>query len=87
MIQYLGDYEQKETETIPGHPAKPIVTHNIILEYAELDLDAYFHETRPPILEGEVARFWEDMFDVAGAVAKIHDLTVTRGSNEHKFYG
>ncbi|OQV04540.1 Protein kinase domain-containing protein isoform 1 [Cladophialophora immunda] len=87
MIQYLCDYEQKENTTSPDGVVRSVVTHNIILEYAELDLDCYFQEKRPPILEGEVAHFWEDMFDVAGAVEKIHDLTVTRGAVEHKYYG
>lgn len=87
MIQYLGDYEHKETTKLPDGRTWSTATHNIILEYAELDLDVYFQEIRPPILEGEVAHFWDDMFDVAEAVNTIHDITITRGGVQHDYYG
>jgi serine/threonine protein kinase len=95
MVQYLGDYE--DTEIVlpindsqgregPGEERKH-VTYNILLEYGELDLDRYFEENLPPILEGEVSDFWKDMFDVADAVKGIHEMKVMIGGEWQECYG
>jgi hypothetical protein len=96
MVRYLGDYEHIErVETITDGTGrrgstsgtKMHATYNILLEYGELDLHRYFEECLPPILEGEVADFWKDMFDVADAVKGIHELTISTGGTRQEYYG
>lgn len=96
IIRYLSNYEHpiKASETDDaairkGSEAetKTKVTYNILLEFGELDLDRYFEETLPPILEGEVGDFWKDMFDVADAVKGIHDVKISTGGMQQEYYG
>ena len=48
--------------------------HNILLQYGECDLDEYFIDNAQPILYHEIGSFWENLFDVAKAIERIHNL-------------
>jgi hypothetical protein len=96
VVRYLGDYEHIErVEPITDSAGrrgsesgtKTHATYNILLEYGELDLDSYFEECLPPILEGEVTDFWKDMFDVADAVKGIHEITILTAGTRQEYYG
>ena len=96
MIRYLGDYEHIEkvppnTDDVAREDSdsstKMHATYNILLEYGELDLDRYFEQRLPPILEVEVADFWKDMFDVADAVKGIHEITISAAGMRQEYYG
>lgn len=73
MVRYFGEYEHKEADTCK-------TTHNILLEYGEFDLDEFFAERLPPVLQTEVEEFWVKLFEVANALDGIHNLrTCTDG--------
>jgi hypothetical protein len=85
MVQYLGEYTCDEE---PGDRASR--THNILLEYGELDLDEFFADTLhyPPILTTEIIGFWTALFKIADALQKIHNLTYTNADGlTEKYYG
>lgn len=78
MIQYLGDFTYDEQDS---HTR----TFNILLEFGELDLDEHFAETRPPRLSLEVHQFWANLFEVAKALKKFHNvkLSYDDGRDQH----
>ena len=49
-------------------------THNILLEFGELDLDEFFAESDPPAHPLEITGFWERFFKLAQALNKLHYL-------------
>ena len=70
-------YSQASQEhTLNRHVPELRVTHNILLEYGESDLDGYFCDFVAPILPSEIERFWVGLFAVAGAVKSIHCLVL-----------
>lgn len=69
IVQYLGNYSFDEE---PGNPSSR--THNILLEFGELDLVEFFAETSPPIRNSEIIEFWDSMFKVADALQRFHNL-------------
>ncbi|KAE9961977.1 hypothetical protein BLS_001043 [Venturia inaequalis] len=78
MVQYLGDFTYDEEDS---HSR----TFNILLEYGELDLDEHFAEVRPPRLSSEIHEFWSDLFEVAKALEKFHNIEqkYDDGRNQH----
>lgn len=89
MIRYLGDYGHQEIRPSPNSSriVAPDVseeatetTYNILLEYGERDLDEYFVERLPPVLQTGIEAFWNGLFEVADAVERIHNLTSTYGA-------
>jgi len=68
MVKYLGDFSQ----VVDGE-----ATHNILLEYAENDLDEYFRRS-PPILTDHIQLFWENLLRVFVAIQGLHDFEVQR---------
>ena len=96
MVRYLGDYGLRQavpkTTLSDSHatgPQEDVIknTYNIILEYGDLDLDDFFYERLPPLLESEVVDFWTAMLDVARAVEGIHNLNADRGGPVEKYRG
>ncbi|KAL2059820.1 hypothetical protein VTL71DRAFT_10204 [Oculimacula yallundae] len=87
MVKYLGDYSH------PGHresdaPSVIITTHNILLEYGEMDLQQFFVERAPPILKFEIEAFWKDISDVATALKGIHNLRTRKYEGyEEEYHG
>jgi hypothetical protein len=52
------------------------LTYNILLEYAQYDLDDLFNERAPPVMFHEIVALWQNLFDLADALNGIHNLTV-----------
>lgn len=84
VVQYLGEYGlQHPTEDYPSSPS-----HHIMLEYGEMDLDEYLADTYPPVLNGEIREFWEELFGVARTLKRIHHLQYdTKGGNRQGYRG
>jgi hypothetical protein len=84
MIQYLGEYVQQEknqgNQQVHG-------TRNIILEYGESDLEAYFADHAPPFLQQDIVDFWRNLFSVADAVKRIHNLKLENEGIVREYYG
>jgi hypothetical protein len=78
MIQYLGDFTYDERDSQSR-------TFNILLEFGELDLDEHFAAVRPPRLCLEIHEFWSDLFEVAKALKKFHnvELRYDDGRDQH----
>lgn len=57
------------------------ITYNLLLEWAQLDLDEYFLEMPPPSTSDEITAFWGHIFKTAEALRLIHNLRTFRGSD------
>lgn len=80
VVQYLGEYRLQYPKEIPSH--------HIMLEYGEMDLDEYLADTYPPVLNGEIREFWEELFSVARTLKRIHHLQYdNRGGNRQGYRG
>jgi hypothetical protein len=97
-VRYLGDYEHPEITTFSTRQQLEIgaaeelqdsckTTQNILLEYGEFDLDKFFAEQLPPVLENEIKYFWMALFEVADAVNGIHNLTITTDGMTREYHG
>ena len=61
-------------------------THNLLLEYGEMDLEVYFVNHHPPFFEQEVVRFWREILEVAKAIEGMHDWkSLHDGKKYHGF--
>jgi hypothetical protein len=83
FLGYFADYLHRERRQSPNEQACDteagevlVRTTNILLEYGELDLDEYFAEHTPPVLQTEIEDFWRRLFEVAHAVEAMHNLLV-----------
>ena len=81
MVRYVGHYSFEEE---PGS-----WTHNILLEFGELDLDEFFaHElSSPPVRPFEIISFWESLFKVATALDLVHNLKIIEDGETRYFHG
>ena len=62
LVRFLGSYKQGDT-------------HNMLLEYADRGtLEDYFRSVAPPSLSGDILMFWDRLFSVLKALARIHAL-------------
>ncbi|OBT72265.1 hypothetical protein VF21_07968 [Pseudogymnoascus sp. 05NY08] len=80
IVQYFGDYRH------PDAVGKTL-TSNVIMEYADYDLDEYFAEFAPPVSENLIKFFWADLFEIAHAVNGIHNLRVDTHGRMREFSG
>ncbi|KAI9776787.1 MAG: hypothetical protein M1816_005081 [Peltula sp. TS41687] len=96
MVQYLADYGHKETRLPPnasgtstteGEHEITKTTYNILLEFGDMDLDEFFAERLPPVLQTEVEAFWKALFEVADAVESIHNLITCTGGVVQEYHG
>jgi hypothetical protein len=98
MIQYLADYEyeyrdpRRESNALdssarPDRGEGSEVTHNILLEYGQSDLDERFEDRLQPVLQTEGEEFWKDLFKVADAVKGIHRFENRRDGVTQEYYG
>ncbi len=100
MVQCLASYEHEEpqvsTDVVASVPQDSQVemtepkykaTYNILLEYGESDLDEFFGERLPPVLQTEVEEFWKALFEVADAIAGIHDGKIDAAGVFEEFEG
>ncbi|KAK5659160.1 hypothetical protein OQA88_1250 [Cercophora sp. LCS_1] len=67
MIRYYGCYE---------NPVQGRETYNILLEYADCDLNKAIKDMAPPISFDEIKSFWESMHEVATTLTSIHHLDI-----------
>jgi hypothetical protein len=90
ILDYFADYVHKERRRSLNEQARDagdgeiiVLTTNILLEYGELDLDEYFAEYSPPVLQTEIEDFWKRLFEIAHAVDAIHNVQVqTRNADK-----
>lgn len=84
VVQYLGEYKtQHPTTDCPDAPS-----NHIMLEYGEMDLDEYLADTYPPVLNGEIRDFWDELFSVARTLERIQDLDrVSSDGKRQKYRG
>ncbi|KAF2467698.1 uncharacterized protein BDR25DRAFT_395176 [Lindgomyces ingoldianus] len=52
-----------------------VLSHNLILEHAECDLAEYFRLKSPPVKTEDIAILWDNLFAIADALNRIHNLT------------
>jgi hypothetical protein len=86
MVQCLGGYSHEGHHALES-PETCNKTHNILLEYGDLDLDEYFFERLPPVFPTEILGFWEDLFEVAVAIKGVHNLEYGKGELAEQYYG
>lgn len=82
VVKYIGEYRFRHPES-----EDTSLTHNIILEYGERDLDEYLAETYPPVLNTEIIAFWDGLFKVAVTLEQLHDLKYERGGRTQHYKG
>ena len=93
MVRWLADYEKAhhfpatQVDTAAGPSKHKIITHNILLEYGEMDLGVYFENNLPPVLQSEIEAFWVSLFATADAVKGIHNLKVRNAERTEEYYG
>ena len=96
MVQYLADYSHKEMKSSPESAgfgqqergkAVTTTTHNILLEYGELDLEEFFTRRLPPIHQFEVEEFWKALFEVADALEGVHNLETDAEGGTQLYHG
>ncbi|KAG4441125.1 hypothetical protein IFR05_003415 [Cadophora sp. M221] len=95
MVGYLGWYSHvcdppPSSSQHPSHTVASKVmekTWNILLEYGDLDLEEYFLERLPPVFADEILGFWEDLFEVGGAIKGVHNLEYGKGELAEQYYG
>ncbi|KAI1260871.1 kinase-like domain-containing protein [Xylariaceae sp. FL1019] len=58
------------------HEHSESLTHNLLLEYGEEDLDEYLANKFPPLIYKEVRTFWESFIQVAKTLERLHTLKI-----------
>jgi hypothetical protein len=97
-VRCLAEYTHPEIQPSSRPPQSPRLpdeeedqeiraTYNILLEYGEFDLDEFFAEILPPVLQTELEAFWIELFEVADAVEGIHNLAVPTAGVVRHYYG
>ena len=97
MVRYFGDWSASESspwkvannhlsQSSLDHQERTL-THNLLLEYGELDLDEYFASKQPPVLSKDILLFWKKLFELARAVADIHAFRKDRAGLKEEFFG
>jgi metal-dependent HD superfamily phosphatase/phosphodiesterase len=72
IVRYLGSFTHDYGEGIDSDDHHLRKTYNLLLEYGELDLYQY----------------WENLFEIAGAIRKVHYLDVSQGkSSPLRYHG
>ncbi|KAL9633797.1 MAG: hypothetical protein Q9204_003254 [Flavoplaca sp. TL-2023a] len=86
MVRFLADYTHAEkssvhtpelllnSETQQEHATRN--TYNLLLEFGECDLDEFFAQRNPPVLQDETDQFWKALFEVADALDGLHNLKI-----------
>ena len=88
MVRYFGEYRYEESQSsLEATSSRIGLTYNMILELGELDLDDYFAEVPPPVLQADIEDFWENMADIANALGSIHNLEENIHGRVEKYYG
>lgn len=78
MVQFLGAFSR--------HCSDGSIEYNILLEYGDYDLAEYF-QIHPPVLPQNVQSFWENLFSIATALAKLHKFVIPCRGREDEYHG
>ncbi|KAL8998393.1 MAG: hypothetical protein Q9169_002521 [Polycauliona sp. 2 TL-2023] len=86
MVRFLTDYTHTEKSGADIRELSPGLesyeeqatrnTFNLLLEFGECDLDEFFAQQLPPVLQEETEQFWRALFDVAHALEGLHNLPI-----------
>ncbi|KAL8820291.1 MAG: hypothetical protein Q9223_001457 [Gallowayella weberi] len=97
MVRYLADYthaERRDTDTegpgrLFGNQGEQVTrnTFNLLLEFGEFDLDEFFAQRLPPVLQVEIEEFWSSLFDVADALDGTANLKIEENGVVKEFHG
>ena len=95
MVRWLANYTITQTLSGTGSPpasssaaqVPEVTTHNILLEYGQMDLSVYFAEMEPPVRSADIEAFWRSLGAVADAVKGIHNLKVHEAGIEKEYHG
>ena len=97
MVQFLADYTHVERRHLDAgehsvsspdqQEAMTGNTFNLLLEFGEFDLDEFFAQRLPPVLQDETDQFWRALFDIADALDGIHNLKVDTHGFVREFHG
>ena len=86
MVRFLADYTHTEKSSVhtpelalnseiqQEHGTRN--TFNLLLEFGECDLDEFFAQRNPPVLQDETDQFWKALFEVADALDGLHNLKI-----------
>ena len=94
MVRYLGSFKKAELSHASDETdsATPTSTEshsscNLLLEFADMDLNVYFQNRHPPALAKENKEFWKTLFAIATAVKDIHNFKDNRGEEIREYNG
>ncbi|KAL8855594.1 MAG: hypothetical protein Q9178_007786 [Gyalolechia marmorata] len=97
MVRFLADYthaERRRVETGEYYASsrnqqenETRYTFNLLLEFGEFDLDEFFAQRLPPVLQDETDEFWKALFDIADALDGIHNLKLDTHGFVREFHG
>jgi hypothetical protein len=95
MVRYLGDIVNRKacpelgaTSGDDNSNGSASVDYNILLEYGEFDLQMFLEQNRlPPFLQVEIENFWRDIFQIAEALNRIHNLKIKVDSKSYEVKG
>ncbi|KAI0186993.1 hypothetical protein EV127DRAFT_410763 [Xylaria flabelliformis] len=88
MIKCLGTVKCAQYRQLSDDPktSEPRISHNILLEYGENDLNEYFYVHSPPVLGREIIDFWENLFQIVDALQRVHNLEQKRKDGTTDWY-
>ncbi|KAL8922484.1 MAG: hypothetical protein Q9172_003549 [Xanthocarpia lactea] len=97
MVRFLADYTHAERRRVEigehyvstGNQQENETrnTFNLLLEFGECDLDEFFAQRLPPVLQDETDEFWKALFDIADALDGIHNLKLDMHGVTREFHG
>ena len=79
-MKYFGSYTHFDSHAKDS-------TYNILLEYADHDLEEYFADKRPPTKSEDIIAFWEGIVGLCHALQKLHNLEVQEKDSMLQYYG
>lgn len=78
FVRCFGDY------TIT---AQSEATHNLLLEFGDLDLREYYARTSPPSTASGIFAFWKNVFKVLEAVRDLHSFNFDKAGVRGEYQG
>ena len=100
MVRYFGEYRHEESRStnslspnaskmslLASDKVRITITYNMLLEFGELDLDNFFAEVLPPVIQSEIEDFWMNLTGIADALESIHNLREETNGRSQEYYG
>jgi hypothetical protein len=78
ILGFLGDFKEDagmDTHETDGPKTR---TFNILLEWADRDLEGDFALRSPPILQQQIAEYWRSLSSVATALNILHNSNAVK---------